>query len=54
VEKVYKVLTEEGKDVRKAEWTNKEVCTRHYWLRLVLILGLSMFLCGPKTAYAHG
>lgn len=25
VERVYKVLTEEGKDVRKAEWTNKEI-----------------------------
>jgi len=25
VERVYKVLTEEGKDVRKAEWTNKEL-----------------------------
>ncbi|GBE88436.1 Obg-like ATPase 1 [Sparassis crispa] len=25
VEKVYKVLTEENKDIRKAEWTNKEV-----------------------------
>jgi hypothetical protein len=54
VEKVYKVLTEEGKDVRKAEWTNKEVSTIHSLFRLVLILGLSMFLCGPKTAYAHG
>ena len=26
VEKIYKVLTEENKDVRKAEWNNKEVC----------------------------
>ena len=25
-EKVLKVLSEENKDVRKAEWTNKEVC----------------------------
>ncbi|KAK2463491.1 hypothetical protein APHAL10511_004577 [Amanita phalloides] len=25
VEKIYQILTEEGKDIRKAEWTNKEV-----------------------------
>ncbi|KAF8633224.1 hypothetical protein AX15_001459 [Amanita polypyramis BW_CC] len=25
VEKIYKALTEDGKDVRKAEWTNKEI-----------------------------
>ncbi|PFH53204.1 hypothetical protein AMATHDRAFT_138215 [Amanita thiersii Skay4041] len=25
VERIYKILTEDGKDVRKAEWTNKEI-----------------------------
>jgi len=25
VEKIYKVLTVDGKDIRKAEWNNKEV-----------------------------
>jgi obg-like ATPase 1 len=27
IEKIYKVLTEENKDVRKADWNNKEVCS---------------------------
>jgi hypothetical protein len=29
VEKIHKVLTVDGKDIRKAEWNNKEVSESH-------------------------
>lgn len=35
MEKIYKCLTEESKDVRKGEWNNKEVSCHFIYFRVM-------------------